>query len=274
MKPVWHGAWKIPAAFMLATCLTWLAPTASAVPVAVHLGTAASFAVLAGSGITVAGAAGATTINGDIGTTPTPAITGLGNVVLNGVNQAASAVTTQAKSDLLTAYNDVAGRAYDMTFALGYDLVGQTLTAGVYNDASSFFLSGNLTLDAQGNSEAVWIFQAGSTLITASDSRVTLVGGAQACHVFWQVGSSATLGTDTSFSGNLLAATSITLNTGTTLNGRALALDGAVTLDNNFISQPICNHIASVPDGGSTLGLVGIGWIALLLFQKRNPSFA
>jgi len=236
----------------------------------VHLGTASSFAVLAGSGITVAGAVNSTTITGDIGTSPTPSITGLGNVVLNGVNQAGNAVTAQAKIDLGAAYTDSATRAYNTTYALGYDFVGQTLTAGVYNDAKSFFLSGTLTLDAQGNPDAVWIFQAGSTLITASDSRVVLIGGAQACHVFWQVGSSATLGTDTDFMGNILALTSITLDTGATMDGRALALNGAVTLDNNSITTPICNSITGVPDGGSTLAMLGLGLGGLLTLRQRR----
>ena len=255
---------------VIATALAFTHQPAAANPVGVHLDTASGFAVLAGSGITVAGAANSTTITGDIGTSPTPAMTGLGNVILNGVNQANNAVTAQAKIDLGTAYNDAAGRAYNATYALGYDLVGQTLTSGVYNDASSFFLSGTLTLDGQGNPEAVFIFQAGSTLITASDSHVVLIGGAQACHVYWQVGSSATLGTDTDFMGNILALTDITLNTGATVDGRALALNGAVTLDNNSITTPVCNLIAGVPDGGSTLAMLGLGLAGLLALRQRH----
>jgi hypothetical protein len=246
-------------------------------PIAVDLGSASSFAVLAGSGITVTGP---TTITGDIGTFPTTSITGLGNVTLNGTNDAGNADTQQAKSDLSTAYNNAAGQTSGTSYNGGFDLVGQTLTSGVYNDGSSLFLSGTLTLDAQGNPDAVWIFQAGSTLITASDSTIVLTGGAQACHVFWQVGSSATLGTDTSFVGNILALTSITLDTGATVDGRLLAQNGAVTLDNNSITMAVCNSdttgasggTSSVPETGSTLLLSGSAVLALLAFKRLGFS--
>ncbi|HEV2694374.1 MAG TPA: ice-binding family protein [Verrucomicrobiae bacterium] len=266
-----NGAYQSAATWALAA-LVFASQSVSANLVGVRLGTASDYAVLAGSGITVAGAAESTTITGDIGSSPTPAITGLGNVVLNGVNQAGNAVTAQAKTDLAMAYDDAAGRAYNMTYALGYDFAGQTLTAGVYNDASSFFLSGTLTLDAQGNPQSVFIFQTGSTFITASDSKVVLIGGAQACHVFWQVGSSATLGTDTDFMGTILAATSITLDTGATLDGRALALNGAVTLDDNSITTPVCaatGPVTGVPDGGNTLALLGLGLGGLSVLRRR-----
>ena len=219
---------------------------------ALILGSADSFAVLAGSGITVAGAVNSTTITGDIGTFPTPSITGLGNVVLTGVNHADDAVTQNAKNDLLVAYNDAAGRSATTSYGPIFDLGGLTLTPGVYKDPSSFAITGTLTLDAGGDTNAVWIFQAGSTLITGAGapgnpgSSVVLINGAQACHVFWQVGSSATIGTYSDFVGNILALTSITVNTGASLSGRALALNGAVTLDNNLIAVPIC-----VPASGS-----------------------
>jgi len=270
-----------------------LAQNAAAIPTDVSLGSACGFAVLAGSGITVAGAVNSTTITGDIGTHPTPSITGLGNVVLNGANQADNAVTMNAKGDLTTAYNDAAGRTYDATYAGGFDLVGLTLPSGVYNDSSSLFLSGTVTLDAQGNPDAVWIFQAGSSLITASDSAVALIGGAQACHVFWQVGSSATLGTGTEFAGNIMALQSITLNTGATMDGRALALNGAVTLDNNVITRAVCiaggntggtptgetppggtggtpTGGTPTPDAGSTLALALIGFGGVLLLRGKQ----
>ena len=202
----------------------------------VNLGTTSSFAVLAGSGITNTGS---TTINGNVGTFPTTSITGFGTVTLNGVNHAGDTVTQQAKTDLVTAYNDAAGRSPTVVYAPGADLGGLTLTHGVYNDSSSFGLTGTLTLDAQGDPNAVWIFQAGSTLITASGSSVSLLGGAQACHIFWQVGSSATLGTGTNFAGNILALTSITLNTGATVDGRVLARNGAVVLDANTITLAV-----------------------------------
>lgn len=244
-----------------------------ATPVAVDLGTASDFAVLAGSGITVAGAVNTTIITGDIGTHPTPSITGLQNVVLNGANHADDAVTQNAKNNLVVAYNDAAIRPADVTYAGGFDLVGLTLFSGVYRDASSLFLSGTLTLDAQGNPDAVFIFQIGSTLITVSDSKVALIGGAQACHVFWQVGSSATLGTDTDFMGNILALTSITLNTGAEIEGRLLARNGAVTLDQNIITLAICDDAGgsggtSVPDGGGTFPYLAAGLLPLICLRK------
>ena len=137
------------------------APHVAANPMMVNMGTASDFAVLAGSGITVAGAVNTTVITGDIGTYPTTAITGLQNVTLNGVNHAGDAVTQIAKDDLVLAYNDAAMRPADATYAGGFDLVGLTLHPGVYSDASSLFLSGTLTLDAQGDPDAVFIFQAG-----------------------------------------------------------------------------------------------------------------
>ena len=155
--------------------------------------------------------------------------------MLDGTTQVANGVALQAKNDLVTAYNDAAGRSSTATVAA--DLAGETLTPGVYTSASSLGLSGQLTLDAQGNPNAVFIFQAGSSLIVGSGSQVNLIGGAQACNVFWQVGSSATIGTSSAFVGNILALTSITMTTGATLQGSALARNGAVTLDTNTITQ-------------------------------------
>ena len=203
----------------------------------VELGTAQSFAVLAGAGITITGP---TTITGDIGTFPTPSITGLGNLTLNGVNHAGDAVTQQAKLDLVTAYNDAAGRTNPIVVA-GGALGGLTLAPGLYKTDSSpdsMGLTGTLTLDAQGDPNAVWIFQVASTLIAESGSTVVLANGAQARNVFWQVGSSATLRTGANFSGTIIALTAITLETSATLHGRALARNAAVTLDNNILDNP------------------------------------
>lgn len=234
--------------------LTVLQQTAMAQTATVNLGTASDFAVLAGSGITVAGAVNSTTITGDIGTFPTTSITGLGNVVLNGVNHGGDTVTQIAKSDLVTAYNDAAGRSVTGTVVAG-SLGTLTLASGVYSDGGfSFDLTGVLTLDAQGNADAVWVFQTGSTLITASNSSVLLINGGQACHVFWQVGSSATLGTDSSFAGNILAMTSITANTGASVIGRLLARNGAVTLDTNTITEAICEALLAPPATGGGEG--------------------
>ncbi len=244
----------------LAVALTLLQQDASAAVLAVPLGAAADFAVLAGAGITVAGAINSTTITGNIGSFATTTITGLENVTLNGVNHAGDAMTQRGKLDLGTAYTNAAGRSPTTTFTPIFDLGGLTLGAGVYNDPSSFWITGVLTLDGGGDPNAVWIFQAGSTLITGSGSNVSLIGGAQVGNVFWQVGSSATLGAGSHFEGSILASESISLNTGATLTGRALALTGAVTLDNNTIV---------VPEAGSTL-LLGVGVVTLLARRRRS----
>ncbi len=201
----------------------------------VGLGTASSFGVLAGAGITNTGT---TTVNGDVGTFPTTTITGLGTMTINGTNHAGDAVTQGAKNDLVTAYNTAAGQPSNQTISA--DLGGTTLVSGVYSSATSLGLTGTLTLDAAGNSNAAFIFKAGSTLTTASGSRVLLINGAQACNVFWQVGSSATLGTTTDFKGNILALTDITLNTNAAVEGRVLARNGEVTLDTNRITRASC----------------------------------
>jgi len=214
----------------------------------VDLGTADSFAILAGAGITNTGP---TTITGDVGSHPTTTQTGFETVTLNGTNHGGDAVTQQTKTDLLTAYNDAAGRT---PTTVGTELGGSTLTAGAYDSAAGTFqITGTLTLDAEGDPNAVFIFQMGSTLVTASGSQVVLINGAQACHVFWQVGSSATLGTNSTFIGTIMALQSITANTGATIDGRLLAINGAVTLDSNNIEVPIClvPSILIVKDGPS-----------------------
>ena len=231
-----------------------LTGTAQAAATTVPLGTAGSFAVLAGSGITNTGP---TTITGDIGTFPTTTVTGGAGITQTGTNHAGDAVTQGAKHDLLTAYGTAAGEGSPA--AVTTDLGGQTLTAGVYKASSSMGLTGALTLDAAGNPDAVFVFQAGSMLTTASSSSVVLLNGAQACHVFWQVGSSATLGTTTHFRGNILADDSITLTTGATVEGRVLASNGAVTLDTNTITVPACTPPVSPPSNPTTPPTSGAG---------------
>lgn len=206
----------------------------------VNLGSTSNFAVLAGSGITntgpttVSGSAG-----GDLGSDPTPAFTGDTLVTTTGTKYTApSAVVTAAKTALVTAYDDAAGRTPATTVTA--DLGGQTLVSGVYNSAAALALTGTLTLDGQNNPDAVFVFQAGSTLTTAGSSVVQLINGAQACHVFWQVGSSATFGTSSDFTGHVLALTSITATTGATFKGQLLARNGAVTLDTNTITNDVC----------------------------------
>lgn len=201
----------------------------------VNLGIAVNFAVLAGSGITNTGP---TTITGDVGTFPTTTETGFGTVTIIGTNHGGDGVTQGAKIDLVTAYNDAAGRT--PVTAVSGDIGGQTFTPGVYNSSSSLGITGTLTLDGQGDPNAVFIFQIGSTLTTASGSSVVLINGARGCNIFWQVGSSATLGTGSTFQGTIMALTSITVTTGVVVNGRLLARNGAVTLDTNTITVTIC----------------------------------
>jgi len=219
-----------------------LAGTAQAAPVGVGLGTASPFAVLAGAGVTNTGP---TTLRGDLGTYPTTSTTGTGTLTIIGVNHGGDAVTQGAKGDLRTGYDTAAGEGPPQPVTA--DLGGRTLTAGVYRSASTLGLTGDLTLNAGGNPDAVFVFQAGSTLKTASASRVTLTNGAQACHVFWQVGSSATLGTGSTFRGSILALTSITVTTAVTIDGRVLAINGAVTLDTDTITTSTCTTPSPPP---------------------------
>ena len=206
------------------------------------LGTAESFAVLGGSTVTNTGSS---VVSGNLGVSPGSAITGFppGTVVPPSTIHAADAVAGQAQSDLTIAYNALAGMACD-TDLTGQDLGGLTLTPGVYCFSSSAQLTGTLTLNGSG----LFVFQIGSTITTASNSSVLLTNGGQACNVFWQVGSSATLGTGTAFVGNILALTSITLNTGADVSGRALARNGAVTMDTNKVSINSCAPCVSDTD--------------------------
>ncbi len=223
-------------AIALPVAFVAVAATLRAAQATVGLGTADSFAVLAGSMITNTGP---TTITGDVGLHPGGSVTGFDSVTRSGELHVADAVAAQAKVDLVTAYNVAAGSGPTTTVAT--QLGGQNLVAGVYGSASGTFqLTGPLTLDAAGDPDAVFIFKMESTLVTASVSTVNLVNGANACNVFWQVGSSATLGTGTLFKGNILALASITLTTGARVDGRTLARNGAVTMDTNTITRAAC----------------------------------
>jgi hypothetical protein len=224
--------------------LVALALASSAQAQTVPLGTDNGFAVLGASTVTNTGPS---VINGDLGVSPGTAVTGFPPGIVNGTIHAADAVALQAQSDLTTAYNDAAGRACGVTLT-GTDLGGLTLTSGVYCFSSSAQLTGTLTLDFQGNADAVFIFQIGSTLTTASSSSVNFINGGSSCNVFWQVGSSATLGTTTTFRGNILALTSITATTSATVDGRLLARNGAVTLDSNVVTRTLCAAPPAAPD--------------------------
>jgi len=210
------------------------AASAAAAP---PLGTEQTFAVLGGSTVTNTGSS---VITGNLGVSPGSAVTGFPpGIVAGGTTHAADAVALQAQNDTTTAYNNLASQACtsDLT---GQDLGGKTLVSGVYCFSSSAQLTGALTLNAGGDSNAVWVFKTGTTLTTASNSSVLMTNGGQPCNVFWQIGSSATLGTATSFVGSILALTSITLDTGATVSGRALARNGAVTLDSNTVAAAVC----------------------------------
>lgn len=218
--------------FGFVSSLTGLALAATAA----NLGTTNSFAILAGSTITNTGS---TVVNGDLGLSPGTSVTGFPPGVLNGVQYIAESVSAQAQLDLVVAYNDLISQSSSATIAT--ELGGTLVIPGVYESADGTFgITGTLTLDAQNNPDAVFIFKTTSTLITAGSSIVTLINGAQSCNVFWQVGSSVTLGTDSTFKGNIIAMTSATLTTGANVEGRVLTRDGAVTLDTNTVTSPTC----------------------------------
>jgi hypothetical protein len=214
----------------------------------VGLATAGNFAILAGTDSIEN--TGLTVVNGDVGIHPAAAVNGFPPGIINGTIHAADTVANTAKSDLVTAYDDAAGRPVTANHtALG----GLTLVSGVYNaGGATLDLTGTLTLDGQNDPNSVWIFQATSDLVTASASSVILTNGAQACNVFWQVTSSASLGSGSTFVGTIMALTSITMADDVTVNGRALARNGNVTLINDTITRSTCAATAPTsPTGGS-----------------------
>ena len=208
------------------------------------VGTASTFSVLAASAITNTGP---TVLTGDLGISPDAAVSGFPPGLVGGASHIDDAVALQAQDDLTDGYVDLAGRT--STGAVAGDIGGLIFTPGVYTSASSLGLTGTVTLDAQGDPDALFIFQIGSGLTTASASVVLLEGEARACNVYWQVGSSATLGTDSEFVGTLVALTSITATTGADIDGQLLARNGAVTLDTNTIDSSAC---AAAQGNGST----------------------
>jgi len=201
----------------------------------VLMSTSVNYAILAGSTIT---STGATNVTGDVGLSPGSAMTGFPPGLVVGTTHVNDASAVQAKLDLTTAYNSAAGRTLGPVSVAG-NIGGMTLTPGLYKSTSALAISsGDLTLDAKGNSNGIWIFQIASTLTTTSGRKVILSGGAKAANIYWQVGSSATLGTTSVFKGTIMANESITLNTGATLEGRAVARIGAVALSGNTIVVP------------------------------------
>jgi len=244
--------------------LPWFSLSAYANPII--LGTASSFGVLAGSTVTNTGSS---VITGNVGVWPGTATTGFPpGIVIGGTIHAGDAVAQKAQADLSAAYMQAAGLT-PTTILTGQDLGGMTLTPGVYFFSSSAQLTGTLTLNTLGNPNAVFVFQIGSTLTTASNSSVIFTNTLTDKNVYWQVGSSATLGTTTTFSGNILALTSITMNNGASIGcGSALAINGAVTLNNNVIGGG-CGATSTVPEPG-TMGLMGTGLVILIGAVRRR----
>jgi ice-binding like protein len=235
-----------------------LAGVVSAQP---SLGAATSFAVLGASTVTNTGP---TVVTGDLGVSPGSSITGFPpGIVVGGTIHTTDALASQARADTMAAYTFLAGLPCG-TNLTGQNLGGLTLGPGVYCFSSSAQLTGTLTLNAGNNPNAVFIFQIGSTLTTASASLAQVINGGRNCNVFWAVGSSATLGTGTNLVGNILAVASVTMTTGANLNGRALAQNGAVTLDTNAVSA--CAGSAPTPVGPlPTLDYAGFGVLIVLL---------
>ncbi|WP_213769325.1 ice-binding family protein [Bradyrhizobium sp. dw_78] len=264
--------------------LTMLAPASSVHAQAPNLGTVGSFAVLGGSTVTNVGAtvlSGTAADPGNLGLSPGSAIVGFPPGFLTGPGATihiSDAIANQAQVDLTNAYNILASRPTTANLT-GQNLGGLTLTPGVYSFASAAQLTGALTLNGLGNPNAVFIFNIGTALTTANASVVNLINGAQGGNVFWRVGSSATLGTTTSFVGDILANASITLNTGARITcGAAWSSTGAVALDTNTIA--LCDLIAAAGigmgggsgGGGVILGPTGVPLIASMLPSVANDS--
>jgi hypothetical protein len=261
----------------------------------VNLGSADAFAVLGGSGVANTGTS---VVFGNLGVDAGSAISGFPPGVVNGTISAGDAVAAQAQADLTTAYNSAKAQSCGSNLS-NQNLGGITLTSGVYCFNSSAFLNGTLTLDAQGDPNAFFLFLIGNTLTTASNSAVVFANGGYGEHVFWQVGSSATLGSNSTFAGNILAFDNVALSAGAAIQcGRALSQNGGVTMDTNNISIDVgvCEGAVAVPEPGTAtmlslgvvLGLVGLrrklkvarcephavcwSWMAWMrLIRRRSP---
>jgi hypothetical protein len=244
------AATRILTGLILAVTIMVVRHDAVAIQAPVPLGSASTFGVLAGTTVTTIPT---TTVNGDLGVSPGNTVTG--SPVVNGtIYTNTPGLAANAQGDLTIAYNDAAGRTAGAITVAG-NLGGQTLAPGLYTSETSLEISsGDLTLDAQGDANAVFIFQMATTLVTTVGRQVILSGGAQAANVFWQVGSSATIGGSSVFKGNILAYTSIAMNTGATLQGRALARNGEVSLDANTITIPNTVSTPTLASAGVVTG--------------------
>jgi|SRR5580658_10470347 hypothetical protein len=273
-----NGGKRMPMGLGFALTVTFLLPSANAQEV--NLGTANNFAVLAGAAVANTGS---TVINGgNVGVSAGSSVSGFPPGIINAPYTIHNndSVAIDAQNALTTAYTTALGLPASESLT-GQNLGGLTLTPGVYSFSSSAQLTGTLTLNDLGNPDAVFVFQIGTSLTTASDSSVVTINGPPipGISVFWQIGTSATLGTGTDFEGNILADASITANTGTTVDGRLLARSGMVTLDDTTITVPPAEVVGGggggggVPDTGSTLLLLGSA-LAALLACGRSRSCA
>lgn len=232
------------AGIALAVVVVFALPAAAqAAPV--DLGTASPFVVLGGTTVTNTGPS---VLNGDLGVSPGTELEGFGPAVVNGATHATDEVAAKAQLDLTTAYNVAAGEPVLPQNDLSNTNLGERkLSPGVYRYNAAALLTGALTLDAEGDPNALFVFKVGSQLTTESASSVVLVNGASPCNVYWQIGSSAVIGTTTAFQGNLMALTSISLKTGATVLGRMLARNGQVSLEDNVLSRPLCATGSTTP---------------------------
>jgi hypothetical protein len=246
----------IAAATTTGALLLAITPASAAIVATVPLSTATAYSVVGASTVTNTGAS---VMNGSVGLYAGTSITGFppGVVVPPGTIHTTDAAAAQAQSDITTAYINAHGRSISAT--TGADLANDHLGAGVYAGPShgALQLSGPLVLDGAGDPTSVFIFQTDSSLTTASSSTVTLINGAQECNVFWQVGSSATLGTGSVFRGNILALASVTVTTGVTVHGRAFARTGAVTLVTDLFTRPTCAGTTATTTTAGTLPGIG-----------------
>jgi hypothetical protein len=264
---------------VVATAMTvMIAQSAQAAPVNVNLGTAANYAVLAGTTVTNTG--GSVISGGDLGLSPGTSVTGFPPGSFTPPATEDLADSAQAETDLTTAYNQAMGETATVGDT-GESAItnNEVLTPGVYNAPSGLLVDGAVTLNAEGNPNAVFIFQVGSALTVGSQlsADITLAGGASACNVFWQVGSSATLDSVSNFVGSILASASITVNSGDTIDGRLLASTAAVTLIDDGISAPNCSATVATPlASGSGLaaaaGLAGLGGLGWFLIRRRRTA--